>query len=228
MMPPTSFTITLDWRDYCTAGVSVLLVLSFQLAFRSREVAAGNNRRSMILFLWSGVLLFVGHGVLFVVAAFVSLEGLWIVNVTFMYQGIRATVRLALGLRRLRRAAVATPVSEDAEPTDNGQPATAPEPLPAVHATNGHQLPAQRPTPTGSGPWPHRGAHTTAAGERHPMTSTTGRGRVAALLAAAGLLAAVVGQYGHTLHAARIAGHPTAELPVHEPSPLGVPWITGW
>lgn len=155
MMPPTTFTITLDWRDYCTAGVSVLLVLSFQLAFRSREVAAGNNRRSMILFLWSGVLLFVGHGVLFVIAAFVSLEGLWIVNVTFMYQGIRATVRLALGLRRLRREAAATPARAHAEPADTGQPAdVAPEPVatPAKHAVNGHALPTQRPAPTG--PWP--------------------------------------------------------------------------
>jgi len=52
--------------------------------------------------------------------------------------------------------------------------------------------------------------------------------RIVAVLAAAGLLAAVVGQYGSLLHAPRIAGHPTAELPVHQPAPFGVPWITGW
>lgn len=52
--------------------------------------------------------------------------------------------------------------------------------------------------------------------------------RMAALLAAAGLAAAVAGQYGDTLTTTRIAGHPSAEQPVHQPTPFGVPWITGW
>jgi hypothetical protein len=230
-------TVYLDWRDAYTAGVSILLLLSFWLAFRARNVAATDDRRSMWMFLWSGVLLFIGHSIFLVVGTILSLEGFYIANVGFMLFGLYTASRMALGLRKLRAPTAG-------EPGGNSRPpdAAPPSQQPVSHATNGHQLPAQRPAPTGSGPWPetptpasrrrvdgrdnqNRGADPRRAGPggRCPMSM-----RIAAVLAAVGLLAAVVGQYGHTLHAARIDGHPVAELPVHEPAPFGVPWITGW
>lgn len=153
-------TVTLDWRDICTAAVSIVLLLSFWLALRSREVAKDNERGSLIRFAWSGVLLFVGHAVLFVVAAFVSLEGLWIVNLGFMLFGASAVLRMALGLRRLRRAPAAAPApvltESPAVHADTPPPTQVPlTPAPlAAPGTNGHQLPVQRPAPSGSGPRP--------------------------------------------------------------------------
>lgn len=131
---------TLDWHDAYTAGVSILLLASFRLAVRARDVAATNSRRSQRLMLWSGALLFIGHGCFFVIGTMLSLEGFYLVNAGFMLNGIQVAVRMAKALR-------SHPASG---PTDD----TPPEPPPSSRTTNGHQLPIQRPAPTGSGPWP--------------------------------------------------------------------------
>jgi len=142
-------TVYLDWRDAYTAGVSVLLLLSFWLAFRARNVAVTDDRRSMWMFLWSGVLLLIGHSIFLVVGTILSLEGFYIANVGFMLFGLYTATRMALGLRKHR-----DPADAAGELDGNSKPPGDAAPLGGSPATNGHQLPVQRPAPTGSGPWP--------------------------------------------------------------------------
>lgn len=141
-------SVTLDWHDAYMAGVSILLLISFRLAVRARHVATTDDRRSKRIMLWSGVLLFVGHAIFFGIGTLLSLEGFYLVNLGFMYNGAQVAFNMARGLRK--PPVTAAPAGE---PESSSQPADAPaEPLPPAPQ---QLLPTQRPAPTGSGPWPH-------------------------------------------------------------------------
>lgn len=98
-----TLTVTLDWHDAYLAAVSLLLLLSFRLAFRARNIAATNETRSQRFMLWSGLLLFIGHGIFLVVGTMLSLEGFYIANIGFMAYGARAAISMRLALSRAAR-----------------------------------------------------------------------------------------------------------------------------
>jgi hypothetical protein len=174
-----TLTVTLDWRDAYTGGVSLLLLLSFWLAFHARNIAKDDDHTSMWFMLWSGLLLFVGHSVLLVVTAILSIEGLWPANVGFMLFGARAVIGMALGLRKLRKEARSAPADPGQHPVAPPPP-TPPIPMRPVTPPNGQLLPVQR-EPNGSGPRPHPapalGAMAAALAERTATDTITPPGR---------------------------------------------------
>jgi hypothetical protein len=151
-----TITVMLDWRDAYTGGVSLLLLLSFWLAFHARNIAKTDDHTSQWYMLWSGLLLLTGHGILLVVTAILSIEGLWPANVGFMLFGARAVIGMALGLRRLRKEAPATPADPEQPAAVQPPPQVAPPPpMPSRPAAppNGQLLPVQR-EPNGNRPRP--------------------------------------------------------------------------
>jgi hypothetical protein len=99
--PLLSITFAIDWWDVYMAAVSMLLLVSFRLAFKAR--ATKDEQRSRWLMFASGALLAFGHSVFFVVGTALSLEGFYIANLGFFVLGTYTMMAMYRQIREAQR-----------------------------------------------------------------------------------------------------------------------------